>query len=432
MFNVKISLFARTRDLEHNIDSLHDKIIEMTMVFKEAVDIYLQEQRSEKYRQTSKKIKIIEHDSDTLRREIESKLYEQNLIPDLRGNILELVENLDRVVNLFDEVAHKFYIERPDIPEEYHNKLKELVNQVADCAENMAIASRAFFRDLVTLRDYSKKVYLLEHQSDKTAAKLRNDVFDSNLDLAHKMQINNFIEEVENKGGGPSTDFFADNDVAFIEHRELLTQQLREIKKLQIDNEFAPVSYAKITLRQSALAKSHCPTHAIFKPDITPIVGAGELGELYVELTPESIERVSCKMDKAETTTNKKNIDGKDIPYPSRIRSEIGAIDHISQHTKSDKRKFSIKEAIEWLSDSRSGGAYIVELFEDPPAKKDWDTLSIQKRQLFSTFINGLENFGSGLYALKIKQDKGAAVLYGIKLEEAKDKILEEIEKELL
>lgn len=92
MFNVKISLFARTRDLEHNIDSLHDKIIEMTMVFKEAVDIYLKERRSETYRRTSKKIKIIEHDSDTLRREIESKLYEQNLIPDLRGNILQLLK----------------------------------------------------------------------------------------------------------------------------------------------------------------------------------------------------------------------------------------------------------------------------------------------------------------------------------------------------
>ena len=34
-----------------------------------------------------------------LRRDIESRLYEQNLIPDLRGNILQLVENLDRVVN---------------------------------------------------------------------------------------------------------------------------------------------------------------------------------------------------------------------------------------------------------------------------------------------------------------------------------------------
>ncbi|MBO5441003.1 MAG: DUF47 family protein [Alphaproteobacteria bacterium] len=196
MFNVKISLFARTRELEHIIDRLHDKIIEMTMVFKEAVDIYLKERRSENYRQTSKKIKQIEHDSDKLRREIESRLYEQNLIPDMRGNILQLVENLDRVINLFDEVAHKFYIEQPDIPECYYEQLQTLVQQVSDCAENMAISSRAFFRDLVTLRDYSKKVYLLEHQSDKTSAKLRKAVFDSELELARKIQINTFVEEV--------------------------------------------------------------------------------------------------------------------------------------------------------------------------------------------------------------------------------------------
>ena len=56
MFNVKISLFARTKDLEHTIDKLHDKIIEMTIEFKEAVDIYLKEKRSDNYRKTSKKI----------------------------------------------------------------------------------------------------------------------------------------------------------------------------------------------------------------------------------------------------------------------------------------------------------------------------------------------------------------------------------------
>lgn len=196
MFNVKISLFARTRELEHSIDKIHDKIIEMAMVFKEAVNIYLKERRSENYSEISKKIKILENESDRLRRDVESKLYEQNLIPDMRGNILQLVENLDKVVNLFDEVAHKFYIEQPDIPIIYHDQLRTLVRQVSDCAENMAIASRAFFRDLVTLRDYSKKVYLLEHQSDKTSAKLRKEVFDSDLELAHKIQINTFVEEV--------------------------------------------------------------------------------------------------------------------------------------------------------------------------------------------------------------------------------------------
>lgn len=196
MFNVKISLFARTKDLEHSIDKLHDKIIEMTLEFRKAVDIYLKEQRSDDYRKTSKKIKQIEHESDILRRSIESSLYEQNLIPDLRGNILQLVENLDKVINLFDDVAHKFYIEQPNIPECYHEQLRTLVRQVSDCAENMAISSRAFFRDLSTLRDYSQKVFLLEHQSDKTSAKLRKSVFDSDLELAQKIQINNFVEEV--------------------------------------------------------------------------------------------------------------------------------------------------------------------------------------------------------------------------------------------
>lgn len=196
MFNIKTSLFARTKDLELTIDKLHDKVIEMSLVFKEAIDIYLREQRSDNYRKTSKKIKVIEHDSDILRREIESRLYSQNLVPDMRANILQLVENIDRVINLFDEVAHKFYIEQPDIPEIYHDQLRNLVRQVADCAENMAIASRAFFRDLVTLRDYSQKVFLLENQSDKTSAKLRKALFDSDLELARKNQISAFIEEV--------------------------------------------------------------------------------------------------------------------------------------------------------------------------------------------------------------------------------------------
>ena len=82
------------------------------------------------------------------------------------------------------------------MPEIYHDQFKVLVRQVSECAENMAIASRAFFRDLVTLRDYSQKVYLLEKQSDKTSAKLRKAIFDSDLELARKNQLNVFVHEV--------------------------------------------------------------------------------------------------------------------------------------------------------------------------------------------------------------------------------------------
>ena len=196
MFNVKISLFSSTRELEHKIDLMHDKVIECAMYFKEAIAIFLKEKRSLSYRRASKKIKNIESQADDLRREIESSLYSQNLIPDLRADVLQMVENIDKVINELDEVAHKFYIEQPVIPEQYQEDFKLLVKQVSECAENMAISSRAFFSDFVTVRDYSQKVYFLEHESDKTSARLKEYVFASDMELAHKIQLNMLIGEV--------------------------------------------------------------------------------------------------------------------------------------------------------------------------------------------------------------------------------------------
>ena len=196
MFNMKFSMFSGTRELEEKIDEMHDKIIESAMCFKNAFDIYLKEKRSQNYRRASKKMKHIEADADDLRREIESKLYIHNLIPDLRADVLQMVENIDKVINEFDEVAHKFYIEQPDIPEKYQPKFRKLVSEVSECAENMAIASRAFFRDFTTVRDYAKKVYFLEQESDKTWAGLKQEVFDSDMELAHKIQLNTLIEDV--------------------------------------------------------------------------------------------------------------------------------------------------------------------------------------------------------------------------------------------
>ena len=158
MFNVKISMFSSTRELENKIDEMHDKVLECALYFKEAFEVFIKEKRSTNYRRVSKKIKTIEAKADELRRDIESSLYAQNLIPDLRADVLQLVENIDKVINEFDEVAHKFYIEQPDIPEQFVEAFRLLVNQASDCAENMAIASRAFFRDFATVRDYSRKV----------------------------------------------------------------------------------------------------------------------------------------------------------------------------------------------------------------------------------------------------------------------------------
>lgn len=196
MFHFSFSLFSQTKSLENKIDLFHDKLIDAAMNFKKAIRIYLTEKRSEDYKKVSKQIKQIEHDADNLRRDIEAKLYTQNLIPDLRADVLNLVENLDKVINKFDEVAYEFYIEQPEIPAEYAMRFTEVCDLSADCAENLAIASRAFFRDFSSVRDYSQKVYFIEHESDLSSGHLKQAIFDSNLPLANKLQLNNLASEI--------------------------------------------------------------------------------------------------------------------------------------------------------------------------------------------------------------------------------------------
>ena len=200
MFQLKLSLFSQTKSLENKIDLFHDKIIDITMVFKKAIRVYLKQKRSEEYRKLNKQIRQIEHDADILRREIENQLYTQNLIPNLRADVLHLVENIDKIINKFDEVAYRFYIEQPDIPEEYHIRLNDLCDQVADCAENMAIASRAFFKNVSAVRDYAQKVYFLERETDLTSGHMKEALFNSDLPLASKTHLGSFINDVANIG----------------------------------------------------------------------------------------------------------------------------------------------------------------------------------------------------------------------------------------
>ena len=60
----------------------------------------------------------------------------------------------------------------------------------------MSIASRSFFRDFSLVRDYSQKVYFLEHESDISFGHLKEAIFDSDIPLSNKLQLSNLIEEI--------------------------------------------------------------------------------------------------------------------------------------------------------------------------------------------------------------------------------------------
>lgn len=178
------------------------------------------------------------------------------------------------------------------------------------------------------------------------------------------LNTENYIALVDTPPGKNYKDFFAERDAEFVAHKQKLLSQLNGVRRAFGQAPNSPVEYVKVILQSEAWAKSHRPIEKIFDPKKTPCVGGNGIGEMFFEVRPETLYKIEESIQKAEEYTNwgiDKN--GKKKPKPTPYKSEVGAIAEIVPHQVPDKRKFTIEQAIKWLSDPRTGGGYLIELF---------------------------------------------------------------------
>ena len=213
------------------------------------------------------------------------------------------------------------------------------------------------------------------------------------------------FEEVRDKGGGgPKKDFFASRDQEFARHKSKLVGQLNRVADALDLQSSGKIGVVKLVLRREAWAKSHRPVRALFKHELTPVVGGGDLGEIYVEARPQSLLKIREAMAGAEEGTNLKlnASSGKLVPHPSPVRSETGAIDHIELYGPADRRRFSVDDALHWLANPMTGSAYHVELFDVPPPRGQWDATDQQRQALYRSFVEGLDAMEEGLLVQRL------------------------------
>ena len=193
-----ISLFRHTRALENEIDEFLDKLSQSSLHFKIAVKVYLHDGSTTDFELKLQDVNKMESEADHLRRAIETKLYAQTLIPESRGDVLGLIETLDHLLNLFEGSLWAFSIEKPEIPEEFRDDYGNLTDMAVMAVESLVHASRAFFRNLEAVGDHNHKVMFYEKEADKVSTKLKQAIFNFELDLSRKAQLRNFVEHIDN------------------------------------------------------------------------------------------------------------------------------------------------------------------------------------------------------------------------------------------
>ncbi|HAO9126986.1 TPA: S8 family peptidase [Escherichia coli] len=183
------------------------------------------------------------------------------------------------------------------------------------------------------------------------------------------LQTDQYMKLPEGGGGGGAKDFYEDRDEEFKRHKQQLLKQVESIRTVLSRKSSRQVGYVKVRLQSNALAKSHRPVDALFKPKNLPFVGSGALGELYFEVTSDTLESVAVAISTAEDKVTKR--DSKNKLKVSSARSETGAIEDIALPSSKDKRAFSLEGAIYHFQKWPGARYFTVELFVDEASLLD-------------------------------------------------------------
>ena len=176
-----------------------------------------------------------------------------------------------------------------------------------------------------------------------------------------------FLRAPEPRTPGPHKDFFEDADKAFREHRAELAASI-DRAETAIEESGFEFSYLKVRMRKAAIAKSYRPNRALFERNLFPCVGADDIGTLYFRAPLMHLHVLRDLLLRAEDTVAERISANTGMPYkaPTRLRSEVGAIQSIETATPADKRTFSVMAAVGAFRDPRTVSGYLIELFETP------------------------------------------------------------------
>jgi len=193
MFNFKHA--KKSIDLIEQFLTLIDQ---GSLIFKDGVKNYLLGNR-ESFEDNLKTLANLSSDADIKKRELENILYTQSLMPQLRGDILKLVEELNNIIDLAKTNLFEFDVEVPFIPGELHADLTKLTELSVFSIESLIPAARAYFRNPDSVKEHLHRVYLYEKEADKLAASIKRKVFQDipQLKLSEKFHLRYFTLHIE-------------------------------------------------------------------------------------------------------------------------------------------------------------------------------------------------------------------------------------------
>ena len=182
------------KDLMQSINLFLDNILKINNLFKTLLQKYFENQFNDVQKVTDQ-ISDLESECDALRRDVERKIYSETLIPEIRGDVLGMLENLDKIPGQIQGHAHSFNTEKPKVNSELNENFLKLCDHASECISLLIEGSRSFFVDKKITIEKCLEVSKVESKADKISTELKKTIFlNPDHGLATKVHLKYFVE----------------------------------------------------------------------------------------------------------------------------------------------------------------------------------------------------------------------------------------------
>lgn len=163
------------------------------------------------------------------------------------------------------------------------------------------------------------------------------------------------ISENRKPGGGPPKYFF-ETEEEFLQRQRSLIQDVSDVQTYFEESfqKYPQIPHvSKVQLVEKAIAKSHRPTY-LFSKDTCPIIGVGNLGQLFVRTEPKRLHYLKGKIEQEPSADTTKD----------RWKANISAVLNFDPFKENDRLKGGTPESLIELLERDGRSAIKVKLFD--------------------------------------------------------------------
>lgn len=188
--------FEKNKKLQGKIDRYQGELKAAIELFGDAMDYFIEHGTDETFEVKAKQLHQHESEGDDLRREIEIQMYSKSLLPESRGDMLGLIESMDKVPGQAQSILWQISTQKIELPDYLARDAIELIELSQEAVDTALDAVDDLLGRRERVRELTQIIDNNESLCDDLERKMIEKIFDSDQPLPEKLLLKELILEL--------------------------------------------------------------------------------------------------------------------------------------------------------------------------------------------------------------------------------------------